>query len=197
MALAQRRRRQSAGVRMKAWLTRWRTRDLDRDLREEMQFHMEMRAAEYQEKGMRPGDATAEAHKLFGSTSIIHEDARRMHLGAARSAIETAGKGPALRSAQPPPGSGVHRNGGARADPGDRRRHRRLQRGGSHSLPAPAVCRRRPPGLRGRADALGRSRLDVRLRLFRNGRKSGPRWRGSPARVTRSIAISRRAIPSG
>lgn len=77
---------------MKDWLARWRARDLDRDLREEMQFHMEMRAAEYQEKGMSPGDATAEAHKLFGSTSIVHEDARRMHLGAARSVIETAGR---------------------------------------------------------------------------------------------------------
>ena len=77
---------------MKSWLERRRARDLDRELREEMQFHMEMRAAEYQHEGMSPRDATAAAHKRFGSTSIIHEDMRRMHLGAAVSMLETAGR---------------------------------------------------------------------------------------------------------
>ena len=74
-------------------MNRWfrpRSRDLDRELREEMQFHLEMRAAEYRQEGMSARDSAAAAHKLFGSTSIVQEDARRMHLGAFVSALGTA-----------------------------------------------------------------------------------------------------------
>ncbi|HTS62389.1 MAG TPA: ABC transporter permease [Candidatus Acidoferrales bacterium] len=77
---------------MKGWFERRRARDLDRELREEMQFHLEMRAAEYEREGMSPNDSTAAAHKRFGSTSIVHEDTRRMHIGAAASLLETAGR---------------------------------------------------------------------------------------------------------
>jgi predicted permease len=70
----------------------WRRRDLDRDLREEMQFHMDMRAAEYRQQGMSLQDSAAEAHKHFGSTSIVHEDTRRMHLGVAASLLETVAR---------------------------------------------------------------------------------------------------------
>ncbi|MBZ5584555.1 MAG: ADOP family duplicated permease [Acidobacteriia bacterium] len=77
---------------MKRWFERWRARGLDRDLREEMQFHMQMRAAEYEREGMTARDAAAAAHKRFGSTSIVHEDTRRMHIGAFASLLETAGR---------------------------------------------------------------------------------------------------------
>ena len=77
---------------MRRWLEKLRRRDLDRDLREEMQFHMEMRAAEYEGDGMSPADSAAAAHKRFGSTSIVHEDARRMHLGPLASTLETLGR---------------------------------------------------------------------------------------------------------
>jgi predicted permease len=73
------------------WLP-WRRRDLDRELREEMQFHMDMRAGEYRQEGMSPADSAAEAHKRFGSTSIVHEASRREHIGAAASLLETAGR---------------------------------------------------------------------------------------------------------
>jgi predicted permease len=73
------------------WLP-WRCRDLDRDLRDEMQFHMDMRAAEYLEQGLSTRESDAAAHKRFGSTSIVHEDARRMHIGLAASVLETAGR---------------------------------------------------------------------------------------------------------
>jgi predicted permease len=78
----------------------WRRRDLDRDLREEMQFHMDMRAAELERDGMDPSDSAAAAHKRFGSTSIVHEDTRHMHIGGVASALETAGRelGFAVRS---------------------------------------------------------------------------------------------------
>jgi putative ABC transport system permease protein len=74
------------------WFEKRRARDLDRDLRDEMQFHMAMRAAEFEQQGLNPDDSAAAAHKRFGSTSIVHEDARRMHLGAGASLLETAGR---------------------------------------------------------------------------------------------------------
>ena len=67
---------------MKSWFEDRRARDLDRDLREEMQVHMEMRAAEYEQEGMKRTDAAAAARRRFGNTSIFHEDARRMDIGA-------------------------------------------------------------------------------------------------------------------
>jgi predicted permease len=82
-----------------SWLP-WRQRDLDRDLREEMQFHVDMRAAQYRDRGLSTQDSKAAAHKLFGSTAILHEDARRMHIGAAASALEATARelGFAVRS---------------------------------------------------------------------------------------------------
>jgi len=77
---------------MKEWLSRRRARDLDRDLRDEMQFHLEMRASAFEQEGMTARESAAAAHKRFGSTSIAHEDARRMHIGAAVSLLGTAGR---------------------------------------------------------------------------------------------------------
>ncbi|HXK00976.1 MAG TPA: ABC transporter permease [Verrucomicrobiae bacterium] len=90
---------------MKGWFERRRARDLDRELREEMQFHLEMRAAEYQQEGMSPHDSAAAAHKRFGSTSIVHEETRREHIGGAASLVEAAGRelGFAFRSLQRAP----------------------------------------------------------------------------------------------
>src|SRR5215471_12899992 len=88
MEFAQSRCWQGTGVRMKNWLAEWRARDLDRDLRDEMRSHMEMRAAEFERQGMSPRDARAAAHKQFGSTAIVHEDTRRMHIGRVAAALE-------------------------------------------------------------------------------------------------------------
>lgn len=77
---------------MRNWLERLGSRDLNRDLREEMEFHLDARAAAYQQEGMNPRDSAAEAHKRFGSTSIFLEDTRRTHIGAAASLLETAGR---------------------------------------------------------------------------------------------------------
>ena len=77
---------------MRNWLAEWRARDLDRDLRDEMRAHMEMRAAEFEQQGMSARDALAAAHKQFGSTAIVHEDARRMHLGPLAAGAEGAAR---------------------------------------------------------------------------------------------------------
>ncbi len=77
---------------MKNWIAVWRGRDLDRDLRDEMQFHLAMRTAEFEQDGMNSRDAAAEAHKRFGSTAIAHEDTRRMHIGTVAFLAETAGR---------------------------------------------------------------------------------------------------------
>ena len=77
---------------MKNWWTEWRARDLDRDLRDEMRLHMEMRAAEFEQQGMSARDALAAAHKRFGSTAIVHEDTRRMHIGAVAAGVEGAAR---------------------------------------------------------------------------------------------------------
>ena len=77
---------------MRNWLTQWRARDLDRDLRDEMRSHMEMRAAEFEQQGMSPRDASAAAHKQFGSTAMVHEDTRRMHIGPLAAGLEGAAR---------------------------------------------------------------------------------------------------------
>ncbi|HTQ54477.1 MAG TPA: ABC transporter permease [Bryobacteraceae bacterium] len=77
---------------MKSWFKRRPVEDLDGDLREEMQFHLGMRASEYERQGMSRRDAAAAAHKQFGTTAVIHEDARRMHIGAAVSLFDTAAR---------------------------------------------------------------------------------------------------------
>ena len=77
---------------MRRWFELRRPRSLDTDLRDEMQFHLAMRAAEYQRQGMSLPDSAAAAHKQFGSTTIAQEDTRRMHLGAIRWFAEAAGR---------------------------------------------------------------------------------------------------------
>ncbi|HVX65851.1 MAG TPA: ABC transporter permease, partial [Bryobacteraceae bacterium] len=67
-------------------------RDLDRDLRDEMQFHLDMRAAQYRQEGVPERDARAAAQKRFGSTALAYEDTRRSHLGGLAFALETLGR---------------------------------------------------------------------------------------------------------
>jgi len=57
-----------------------------------MRSHMEMRAAEFEQQGMSAHDALAAAHKQFGSTAIVHEDTRRMHLGPIVATAEAAAR---------------------------------------------------------------------------------------------------------
>jgi predicted permease len=66
------------------WLTRlanvFRLGRLDRELDEEMRFHVDMRASEYEKAGLRPEDATREALKRFGSPLLARERVRDVRL---------------------------------------------------------------------------------------------------------------------
>jgi predicted permease len=53
---------------------------LDRELDEEMRFHLDMRAAEYEKAGLAPGDARREALKRFGSPLLARERVRDVRL---------------------------------------------------------------------------------------------------------------------
>ncbi|MGC2752543.1 MAG: ABC transporter permease [Candidatus Acidiferrum sp.] len=48
----------------------------DREMRDELQFHIETRAAELEESGMSKENATRRAHNEFGSTQLAREDSR-------------------------------------------------------------------------------------------------------------------------
>ncbi len=68
---------------MRNWLAVFNRRNVDRDLREELESHMQMRAAEYEQQGLSASEAAAAAHKQFGSTVNVYEDTRRVHIGLA------------------------------------------------------------------------------------------------------------------
>jgi putative ABC transport system permease protein len=74
------------------WLAKLRGSDLNSDLTEEMRFHLEMRAAEYEQRGASSEEALSAARKQFGSEAAVYEDTRRSHLGDVAFALETAGR---------------------------------------------------------------------------------------------------------
>jgi predicted permease len=53
---------------------------LDRELDEEMRFHLDMRAAEYEKAGLEPDDARREALRRFGSPLLARERVRDVRL---------------------------------------------------------------------------------------------------------------------
>lgn len=53
---------------------------LDKDLDEELRSHLEMRAADNAAAGMSPEQARYEAHKRFGSTTLLKEDTRKVDI---------------------------------------------------------------------------------------------------------------------
>src|SRR6185295_20089177 len=52
----------------------------DEDVRAELQFHLEMRAAQHQRDGMSPAEARAAAQRQFGNVTRIGEEVRSLHL---------------------------------------------------------------------------------------------------------------------
>ena len=54
----------------------FRRRRLDAELADELQFHLEMKAREYEESGLSPEEARSTARRQFGSTFRVHEASR-------------------------------------------------------------------------------------------------------------------------
>ena len=48
----------------------------DSDLADEIQFHLETRAAELREDGVPAGEAMSQARREFGSDAVAREDSR-------------------------------------------------------------------------------------------------------------------------
>ncbi len=52
----------------------------DEEVRAELQFHLEMRAAQNQREGMSPAEAQAAAQRQFGNVTQIREEVRSLHI---------------------------------------------------------------------------------------------------------------------
>jgi hypothetical protein len=61
---------------------RLRPRGLNRDLRDEVEFHIEMRANEHLKAGMSRGEAIKEAHQQFGDMDSVIADMREARLSS-------------------------------------------------------------------------------------------------------------------
>lgn len=61
---------------------RMRSDRLDRDLRDEVEFHIEMRAKEHVKAGMKTDDATKEARQQFGDIDSVIAGMRRARLSS-------------------------------------------------------------------------------------------------------------------
>src|SRR5215472_2283896 len=59
----------------------------DDELREEIEFHLHMRAELNQLEGMSQPEARAAAHRRFGNTAMIQEDARRIYISGFRESL--------------------------------------------------------------------------------------------------------------
>jgi hypothetical protein len=60
-------------------------RAVDRDVRDEVDFHIDMRAASYMKDGIRPDEADARARKCFGDVEEIMRDMHQARLGSPRA----------------------------------------------------------------------------------------------------------------
>jgi predicted permease len=67
---------------MKRLANLFRVGSLDRELDEEMRFHLEMRAAQYEKEGLAPEEARREALKRFGSPLLTRDRVRDVRLFA-------------------------------------------------------------------------------------------------------------------
>src|SRR5260370_32085468 len=65
---------------MKCWPWASRKKFEENDVRDEIAFHVEMRAQLNQEAGIPPADALDSARRQFGNTTLIEEEVRRMHI---------------------------------------------------------------------------------------------------------------------
>lgn len=63
----------------------WRARD--RDLRDEVEFHIDMRANAHANAGLSAEEASALARKQFGNKEAVMNDMRRAHLWTAKTAL--------------------------------------------------------------------------------------------------------------
>ena len=76
------------------WFAEWvaklvGNRDADRDLRDEIDFHIEMRAAGYVKEGMRQEDADALALRQFGNKEAVMREMRSLRSLSASAAVIT------------------------------------------------------------------------------------------------------------
>lgn len=53
-------------------------REFDRDLEDELQFHLEMKQAAHEERGLAAAEARAAAMRQFGNRTLLKEESRRM-----------------------------------------------------------------------------------------------------------------------
>src|SRR5690349_8178041 len=65
---------------MKFWWWRRRKRFDESDVRDEIAFHVEMRAQLNRQAGLPPAEALVSARRQFGNTTLIGEEVRRMHI---------------------------------------------------------------------------------------------------------------------
>ena len=78
-------------MRIAARLARWfGGGTLERDVRDEVEFHIDMRAAHYVEDGMRPEDAAALALRRFGDKETIMNHMRSVRLTSASVVVAAA-----------------------------------------------------------------------------------------------------------
>jgi putative ABC transport system permease protein len=62
------------------WRTLFRRSRIHSEIAEEIQSHLDMRAALERQSGLSPADAQASARRKFGNSSLVLEDTRRFHL---------------------------------------------------------------------------------------------------------------------
>ena len=62
-------------------------RAADRDVRDEVDFHIDMRAASYMNDGTPPGEATTQARERFGDVEEIMKDMHRARLRSPKAML--------------------------------------------------------------------------------------------------------------
>lgn len=62
-------------------------RHLERDLRDEVEFHIEMRADQLGEAGMNADDAKKRARKLFGDTNAVKRQMRQARMSSVTALV--------------------------------------------------------------------------------------------------------------
>jgi putative ABC transport system permease protein len=67
----------------------FREKSIDGEIQEELQFHIDMRTRLLEEEGFAPEEARRRARRQFGRMVWIHENTRRIHIGAF---VETLGQ---------------------------------------------------------------------------------------------------------
>ncbi len=65
-------------------------RHLERDLRDEVEFHIQMRANEHMKDGMTPNEATERAHQQFGDITSVTRKMRQARMSSVTALVALA-----------------------------------------------------------------------------------------------------------